>query len=668
MEVSFSVLNKKEKQIIQYLMKDRDKFVTSKELAAHLNCSDRTIRTYYKTLVEKLDDYSGIDLISKQGYGYKLDVLDDDALADFLEENHINDHHFDYQSITDINDRYNYLLNKLLFEQNEIYFDDLVDELYVSRSTLSSDFKKIRQKFKPYHLKIESKANKGVYVTGSERDKRRFIMDYFISSGFIDTMHSYVDNELLNQRISFEELTIIVLDECREGGLKLSDFVIQNLVIHIALAIRRITEGFKISKLEEEELKLRELPERQIADNILKRVSVSTGIDFPVEEVDYITLHLISKSHGNARYVSESMQEQMRQELIDSIEKINPEVKNDFQLIEGLLAHLSTMLIRLEGKVVLENPLTTEIQANYQEMYQLAEQVITTMPTFQSFSLTPNEIAYIALHFMAAKERYKEQRKYNVLVICATGYGSAQMLKSRIENELGNLISITDVIGYYEINDEKLKGIDFIVSSIDLSNLIFNIPVFTVSVFLTDEELQEIKHGISHLNTSTSLRKMEDETSELSVREVFDDYFSKEAFFILSNVSKDEVLRKLVKSISKHENDQFEKRMLDMMKQREAMSSIVFGEHIAVPHPMKAVGSKHHFAVALIQDELLWDDQYPSIKIVFLMSMSIHENDGLPELTSAIVDLVDEPDLQEQMLACQSFEEFRTLFFKIKER
>lgn len=662
------MLNKKEKQIIQYLMKDRDKIVTSKELAAYLNCSDRTIRTYYKTLVEKLDDYSGIDLISKQGYGYKLDVLDDDALADFLEENHINDHHLDYQSITDINDRYNYLLNKLLFEQNKIYFDDLVDELYVSRSTLSSDFKKIRQKFKPYHLKIESKANKGVYVTGSERDKRRFIMDYFISSGFIDTMHSYVDNELLNQRISFEEVTIIVLDECREGGLKLSDFVIQNLVIHIALAIRRITEGFKISKLEEEELKLCELPERQIADNILKRVSVSTGIDFPVEEVDYITLHLISKSHGNARYVSESMQERMRQELIDSIEKINPEVKNDFQLIEGLLAHLSTMLIRLEGKVVLENPLTTEIQANYQEMYQLAEQVITTMPTFQSFSLTPNETAYIALHFMAAKERYKEQRKYNVLVICATGYGSAQMLKSRIKNELGNLISITDVIGYYEINDEKLKGIDFIVSSIDLSNLIFNIPVFTVSVFLTDEELQEIKHGISHLNTSTSLRKMEDETSELSVREVFDDYFSKEAFFILSNVSKDEVLRNLVKSISKHENDQFEKRMLDMMKQREAMSSIIFGEHIAVPHPMKAVGSKHHFAVALIQDELLWDDQYPSIKIVFLMSMSIHENDGLPDLTSAIVDLVDEPDLQEQMLACQSFEEFRTLFFKIKER
>lgn len=657
------MLNKKEKQIIQYLTKDKEQFVTSKELAAHMGCSDRTIRTYYKTLVEKLDNHSGLDLISKQGYGYKLDILDDDAYADFLEENHINDRHFNYQSVTDINNRYNFLLNKLLFEQNEIYFDDLADELFVSRSTLSSDFKKIREKFKPYHLKIESKANKGVYVMGQERDKRRFIMDYFIDSGFINTMHSYVDNELLNQKISFEELTIIVLDEYREGGLKLSDFGIQNLVIHIALAIRRITEGFRISKVSEDEVVLRVLAERRVAENILKRVSVSTGIHFPIEEVDYITLHLVSKGHGNSCHISEVLQEQVRQELIDSIDQINPTVKNDFQLIEGLLAHLSTMYIRLQGKVVMENPLTAEIQANYRDMYQLAERVVSNMPTFSPYTLSPNEIAYIALHFMAAKERYKEQRKYNVLVICATGYGSAQMLKSRIENELGNLVSITDVIGYYEINDEKLKGIDFIVSSIDLSNLMFNIPVFTVSVFLNDEELKDIKQGIAHLNTS--MANVEDHQDELSVKDVFDDYFSEDYFFLMSDATKEDVLKKLAESISVNENDQFEKRLLDMMKQREAMSSIVFGENIAVPHPLKAVGSKHHFAVAIVKNGVKWDEQYPSIKIIFLMSMSIHDNDGLPELTSAIVDLVDNPKLQEQMLACQSFDEFKKIFLSI---
>jgi len=191
----------------------------------------------------------------------------------------------------------------------------------------------------------------------------------------------------------------------------------------------------------------------------------------------------------------------------------------------------------------------------------------------------------------------------------------------------------------------------------------FNIPVFTVSVFLNDEELKDIKQGIAHLNTS--MANVEDHQAELSVKDVFDDYFSDDYFFLMSDATKEDVLKKLAESISVNENDQFEKRLLDMMKQREAMSSIVFGENIAVPHPLKAVGSKHHFAVAIVKNGVKWDEQYPSIKIIFLMSMSIHDNDGLPELTSAIVDLVDNPKLQEQMLACQSFDEFKKIFLSI---
>ena len=56
------MLTKKEKQMIRYLNQYKDSFVTSKELATHLQCSDRTIRTYYKTLVEKLEDYEGINV------------------------------------------------------------------------------------------------------------------------------------------------------------------------------------------------------------------------------------------------------------------------------------------------------------------------------------------------------------------------------------------------------------------------------------------------------------------------------------------------------------------------------------------------------------------------------------------------------------------------------
>lgn len=660
------MLNKRERQILQVLIKNKDHYTTSQELAVQLACSDRTVRTYCKSLVDKLSPYPKLELTSKQGHGYKLIISDDDQYSAFLEENHLNLAQLPYKEISDINDRYNYLLNKLLFEQNEIYFDDLADELYVSRSTLSSDFKKIREKFIPYHLGIESKPNKGVYITGSERDKRRFIMDYFISSGFVNTMHTYVDNDLFSQKISFEELTIIVLDECREGKLKLSDYVIQNLVIHIALAIRRITEGFKISKLSEA-VDIADWHERKIAQRILDRISSVTGIDFPSEEVDYITLHLVTKKQATANHLVQEQEDRLRQELLASIETLNPAVKNDFQLIEGLLSHLSTMLIRLENEVILDNPLTDEIEKKSPDMYQLAEKTLSLMPTFSQFSVSKDELAYIALHFMAAKERYKEHKKYNILVICATGYGSAQMLKSRIENELGNIVRVVDVIGYYEISDEKLKDIDFIISSIDLSTLIFNIPVFTVSVFLDDEEINHIRQEIASLYTKSRLAHYAN-NERFSLGQVFDEFFTKETFFIFDKGDKDEVLAQLIHSMADCEGKHFESRMQEMIKQRELMSSVVFSDSIAVPHPLKAVGTKHRVAVAIIHQGLKWSDDYPMIKLIFLTSMSIYENDGLPVIASSIVDLVDRPELQTKILACQTFEAFKELFLQLEER
>ncbi len=61
---------------------------------------------------------------------------------------------------------------------------------------------------------------------------------------------------------------------------------------------------------------------------------------------------------------------------------------------------------------------------------------------------------------MAAMERHKEKQKFIILV------WSVQLvmvqLRWKIDHELGNLVHIVDVIGYYELNDDRLKNIDFV--------------------------------------------------------------------------------------------------------------------------------------------------------------------------------------------------------------
>ncbi|MFC3928887.1 BglG family transcription antiterminator [Streptococcus caprae] len=661
------MFNKKEKQLILYLIQEKERFVTSHEIVEQLSCSDRTVRTYARHIHDELDTYPGVEIVSKPGQGYQLQINDYQQFQTFLEDFQLEDHRLAHYGKADMEDRVSYILNKLLFEQEEVYFDDLAEEFFVSRSTLSADFKKIRQQFERYDLKIESKANKGVFVSGTERNKRRFIMDYFFDNRFVNTLHQYIDSAFFQQKITFEELMIIVLDECREGALKLSDFVIQNLIIHIALALRRVSEGFQINQLDNIE-DIKDCKSRKIAKRIINRVEIVTGISIPAEEIDYITLHLIAKGNEGKgdRLVSSRLEERLRAELIQAVDVVGQPFSHtfqqDFQLIEGLVTHLETLFVRLNNKIILENPLLRDIQTNYKESLEMTRQIMEAVPTFREYHLSEDELAYIALHFLASIERFKEKSKQNILVICATGYGSAQMLKSRIENELGNLVSIVDVIGYYEINDQKLENIDFIISSIDLSNLIFNIPVYTVSVFLKEEEVRMIKEEIKTTTSKSQANEVDMSTPKYDLQEIFDEYCSEDTFFIYPSIDRDGLLAAMVQALAPQEDNQFGARMLQLMDQRESLSSVIFSPQIAVPHPIQPVGRHHRMAIALVKDGLYWNAEYPTIQFVFLPSLSVYDNEGLPHLTARIVDLVDNPERQEALLNCNSFEEFRKLF------
>ena len=663
------MLHQKEKLILQSLLENKDHYITSKELASQLSCSDRTIRTYLKSLMDWKPDETGWKITAKQGYGYRLELQDKALYRNFIETEFFTEQNS--AKTENIEDRYNYILNKLLFEQEKLYCDDLAEELFVSRSTLSADFKKIRQDLAKYDLQIESKANRGVYVKGSERNKRRFIMDYFFRDNFFQSLHNYINIEVPGRQISLEELTIIVLDECREGHLKLSDFVIQNLVIHIALSFKRIAEGFQISKIEDWE-QGNYLAERKIAEKILHRVYLATGLEFPKEEVDYITLHLISKaSCQESQNTKIDTNQEIRKQLLEALEQVEHvkayQFQHDFQLVEGVVTHLVTLLVRLQNHVVLENPLLKDIQQQYSSVLAMTRELLQAMPIFSKENLSDDEVAYVALHFMAALERLKEKQKFNILVICATGYGSAQMLKNRIENELGNLVHIVDVIGYYELSNERLKNIDFIISSIDLSNLVFSVPVFTVSIFLNSEELKEIKHRMAQLKpVESSLIPEKAIMVDQNEEKIFDDYFSSACFVLAQDATKEVILQELLSQMGQGEEQDFVSCMQDLMKQREKMSSVIFSEQIAVPHPIKPIAKHHKIGVAIVKNGLQWNEENPHIRLIFLPSPAIYGNEGMATLTSKIVDLLEQPDLQKQILDCQSFAEFKQLFLKIK--
>lgn len=653
-----NVSSTKEKNILQFLIKHKERFVTSKELAEHLSCSDRTVRNTLK-LIDQTMNVQGVKLISKQGQGYQLFFENQEAYQEFRLTYELGEV-YSTTSISKGDDRLAFILNKLLFEQVPVLFDDLAEELYVSRSTLSHDFKKIRRMLSEYDLSIESRANKGVYVSGEERYKRCFIMDYFLSNQFFKTLHCHVQSNFFDQTLSLEEIARIVLEECQDAKLKLSDFVLQNLVVHIALAIVRIKSGFEIKNLSCQ--MSNNDTERKVAKKILARISEVSNQEFPVQEIDYITLHLLAKSQLSQETQTKISKEEMKRSLVQTFQALGLDdiyhFSSDFQLLEGLITHLMTLQIRLDSRITLNNPLVDEVKKNYSDIFFMTKEILENMGTFSQVSISDDEIAYVSLHFLAAIERRKENDKFSVLAICASGFGAAQMLRNRLETEFGNRLEVVDVIGYYELNQEKNQGIDFIVSAVDLSNLYFQVPVFTVSVFLKNDEIAQIREAMDQMQVSNHTKSSQINRSASDVKR----YFSKDNFLIWFNQDKKSLLSNMADVLSEGESYNFKDSLLHGIQQREELSSVVFSEKIAVPHPIQALGTEVKIAVAICKDPLLWDDQNSNVQLVFLLSPSIYGNEGLTDVTKRIVSLTEKEDLQNQLIACNNFEDFMKIF------
>lgn len=283
----------KESDLLRYLLENQERFVTSEELAGILSLSPRTIRNYIKVLKTKLVLHGAV-LESKPSFGYCLHISHPVTFDLFLNKNYqLSQWHENNTEEIDIADRQKYILNKLVIESKKMLIEDLAQRLFVTRSTLSKDLSIIRKKLMPYALTIENKPHSGIFVTGLERNRRHFILDYFFTHNDNSFQH-YMENKSFFKKISFDQITIIVLDECRESGIYLTDFTIQNIVLYIALSVQRMAGGFELQPVDfDDSLETRQV--YTVAENIIHRLENSYHLKVPKSEVAYLTIQLLAK-------------------------------------------------------------------------------------------------------------------------------------------------------------------------------------------------------------------------------------------------------------------------------------------------------------------------------------------------------------------------------------
>ena len=673
------MLSKRETQILKLLFDHKHTYLTSQEIASGIDVSNRTARKYLHLLEDALKQESLATIEAKQGNGYQLKIEDARRFDEFyLEEVKSQMASKDITTIQESNDRQYYILNRLFFEQSAVYVDAIADELFVSRSTISNDLVEIKKLITPYQIELQSKSNTGIFIVGNEQNIRHFIMNYFFMERLHDNLFAFSMYANLLEGISVEEIVIIVLDECRESQLKLSDFIVYNLVLHIGLAIKRIQNGFFMDiqapiSFDEDSI------EYQTALKILARIEHAVGITFSSEEADFIALHLKNKITAKTIFKkADATEEQIRAQLLETLKAIDQDTPFDLEhdtiLIDGLMLHFIPLLTRLQNNSSIENPLLEEIKTQYPDLFELTVNYFSKMPVFKSYQVTEGEWAYLAIHITAAVERYFNEQKTHVLVICATGLGSSQMIKNRLEREFGSRILIEKVISYYEIAEQDLSHIDLVISSINLGNIVLNAPIVNVSVFLGKDDIQKINHEISSNKGShfvagrkeSDRKELVEEQVELIERSFKPDLF----YFVGEHSTKDAVLRELISKIEAVEGTDLQENFLKQLKLRESYSSVVFSEFMAVPHPIEALTKEGHVAVAVAPEGITWDKEYQNIQLVFLLSPDKFGKFEIDKVSQMLVEIMEDDTFRKALAFSDTFDNFIKAFidqFKKRE-
>lgn len=643
-------MSKIDSELLDIFLENQDVFLTSKYLAEELDSSDKTIRKYITILNDKLIP-NGAVIDSKQGYGFKFDVIDKVLLNNYLKELKTKRFNFDNieNQIIAPEDREKYVLNKLLLKGEHITSYVLSQELYLSRTSISNILNGIKSKFLPYNLILDVTSS-GITIVGREEDKRHFIKEYFFSNSFNTPVFSLFEDEILEKE-HLSEIVTIVIDECRNSELNISDFIIHNLVIHLALMVKRLKMG-KVIKYPSLKLDETSLVEYKVANCINKKLSLYFGIDFPEQETDFIKLHLIG-----ARTNSNESNLALRDNILDALVLLETDlgvsISVDEHLLQNVESHIRGLIVRLNNGIQLANPLKNSILKKYDSIVQSISNVFINLPELKGYNITDDEWVYISLHILATLEKNSSTKIHRILLVCATGIGSARFLKNRIEKIFKDKIVIEDVGSYFDLSTVDLSRYDCIVSSIDLSNLFLPIPIIHVNVLLEKEDIRKIELFI---DSSANNLEIERENS------IGLNLFEKNKFIYLEKkLSKSKLLNYLIKHLDEELSEDDIVEFIHQVELRENLGAIVFDDVIAFPHPMKPLTKKEEVVVCVSKYPISWNTQNNKVQIIFLISPSILKNENLKLLSPIIAEFADRKENHVALLNNPTFETFITL-------
>ncbi|WP_196592737.1 BglG family transcription antiterminator [Pectinatus sottacetonis] len=607
--------------------------VPIKILAQKINKNQRTVRNYLKEIKAEKKEF--VLKCSKQGVFF--------AIERNLKEKYLNLYNQisqQEQSSLTQRQRQEYILKVLFLERNSYTIQLFADELFCSKSCIIQDLVQIDKWLSSKNITLCRRQNQGIWLEGEEKNLRlgfkKFLDEISIFYSTQQDANSSVELDL-DYRINITNykricailkgIDIIFIQKIVQNIEKKLNFwfteqAFQNLVIHLAIAVKRIRED-KFIKNFALSPKLKETPEYAAASEMINILSKKLGLKFPVSEIDYAAVHVLGSKiqiNDDKNVIDSFMVNYGKAEInlaraILSISSkiLQIDLLSDKQLSMQLVQHLRPTIIRMKQGLSLINPLLLQIKREYPAAYAAVWACNDVFENIVGVPLNENEAAYITMHLVVGISKYKP--RYKAVVVCASGIGTSQFITNKLEQNFPNL-EIVFTLPYTDLTEEIRQQADIVISTI--KTIQGENTVYT-SVLLTQNDRENINRVLQKIRIKKeidfSLRKNDRDNNTVPL-DIFD---SKYCYLDEATASFEETV---IKYGAIMEKDGFAKNKFtnDVIK-REQISSTYIGCGIAIPHAKSSFVNRSKVIFIRLKEPI----QYCSsqVHIILLLCLSL---------------------------------------------
>ncbi|EAC2299063.1 BglG family transcription antiterminator [Listeria monocytogenes] len=617
-----------QKEILAYLHKQENKWVTSNELAAFCECTTRTIRNN----IYKINEVTP-NLINstKQGYQINLNIP------------------FEFQSESDVTERKSKLLLELIKNSTKgVDLFELADILYISEVTLKKDIQQLKNELKEADVKIVISKDR-IKLIGKERAKRKYMISLlYEEGGYRESIKSRIQEMI--EFVSIDKLQNIVKEVLAQESITTNQYSMMNIVLHYAISIVRIQQGNTLIETQKTLIR-KHSKEYEISKKIAKILSEEYQIHFSEAETKQLGLLYVGLQNEQSANANHGELDQfVDKKIIDALKIVLANVEETYlvdlqneQLFIKLAIHVQSLYYRSRYKAYTRNLSLLDIKTSYPVTFDIAVYISSLLQEKLAIDFNEDEISFIALHIGSFLE--SENRDYIRLEIglLVDDYhdlrtNMLKKLRARFENEA--TIELIE-------NEDYEENFDIILTTnrdvaLEKAGSIFIHPLLTT---------KDIKKITSRIQTKKKIL-------ENNIRgQQIDRYIVRSLYSNQIDPSELTPAKIREQMISKMEKQTFvTPEFKEKVGKREQMAPTSFPSGIAIPHSIKNDALQSGVSIMTLQEPIYWNDV--KVKIIALVAISKKDATEFNDFFEKFVEIVSEPINTKRLSMVESFEEF----------